>query len=120
MSDTSALTKPLMQVFSTLFSTDDNALVAAPTGSGKTMCAEFAILHMVARHEEKVKERDEDGSVAVPPLRAVYVASKAAIIKEKYRDWNARFGATGLGLNVVQLTGELQVRASHQCSSSQN
>jgi len=37
------------QVFTALYNTDDNCLVAAPTGSGKTVCAEFAILRMLAK-----------------------------------------------------------------------
>ena len=32
------------QVFTVLYNSDDNVLVAAPTGSGKTICAEFALL----------------------------------------------------------------------------
>lgn len=40
------------QVFTALYNTDDNALVAAPTGSGKTICAEFALLRMVQRASE--------------------------------------------------------------------
>jgi hypothetical protein len=32
-----------------LYNTDDNVLVAAPTGSGKTICAEFAILRMLQK-----------------------------------------------------------------------
>lgn len=38
-----------MQVFTALYNTDDNCLVAAPTGSGKTACAEFAILRLVQK-----------------------------------------------------------------------
>lgn len=37
--------------------------------------------------------------------RCVYVAPLEAIVAERYRDWQARFGAK-LGINVVQLTGE--------------
>ena len=33
-------------MFNALYSTQDNVLVAAPTGSGKTICAEFAILKL--------------------------------------------------------------------------
>lgn len=36
-----------LQVFTTLYNSDDNCLVAAPTGSGKTACAEFAVLRMI-------------------------------------------------------------------------
>lgn len=38
-----------VQVFTALYNTDDNALVAAPTGSGKSICAEFALLRMVQK-----------------------------------------------------------------------
>lgn len=38
-----------LQVFTVLYNTDDNVLVAAPTGSGKTICAEFAILRMLQK-----------------------------------------------------------------------
>ena len=37
------------QCFSALYNTDDNALVSAPTGSGKTICGEFALLRMLNR-----------------------------------------------------------------------
>ena len=37
------------QVFNALYQSDDNCLVAAPTGSGKTVCAEFAILRLISK-----------------------------------------------------------------------
>ena len=37
------------QTFHTLFKTDSSVLVCAPTGSGKTACAEFAVLRMIVR-----------------------------------------------------------------------
>lgn len=40
------------QVFTALYNTDDSALVAAPTGSGKTICAEFAMLRVIQRASE--------------------------------------------------------------------
>ncbi|KEH28731.1 U5 small nuclear ribonucleoprotein 200 kDa helicase [Medicago truncatula] len=80
------------QVFTALYNSDDNALVAAPTGSGKTICAEFAIL----RNHKK-------GSDSV--MRVVYVAPIEALAKERYRDWEKKFGG-GLKFAVVELTGE--------------
>lgn len=82
------------QVFTVLYNTDDNVLVAAPTGSGKTICAEFAILRNHHHHEEF------DGV-----LRAVYIAPIESLAKERYRDWEKKFGK-GLGMQVVELTGE--------------
>ena len=82
------------QVFTALYNTDDNALVCAPTGSGKTIAAEFAILRMLARAA--------DGKCAA---RCVYIAPLPALAKERLADWSKKFGV-GLGLSVVELTGE--------------
>ena len=97
-------------MFSTLFGSSDNALVCAPTGSGKTICAEFAILQMILTVEAKRKEAESDDTVVVPPLRAVYVAPMEQIVKATMADWEVKFGEGGLGLTVVQLTGEQQAR----------
>ncbi|CAM8964887.1 unnamed protein product [Rhodiola kirilowii] len=80
------------QVFTVLYNTNDNVLVAAPTGSGKTICAEFAILSNHQKGPDSV-------------MRAVYIAPMEALAKERYRDWETKFGK-GLGLRVVELTGE--------------
>lgn len=41
------------QTFSALYESDDNTLVCAPTGSGKTICAEFALLRLFSQtHSE--------------------------------------------------------------------
>ncbi|KAK4751540.1 hypothetical protein SAY87_005022 [Trapa incisa] len=79
------------QVFTVLYNTDDNVLVAAPTGSGKTICAEFAILR-----------NHQNGS----NMRVVYIAPLEAIARERLRDWSRKFGREGLGMRVVELTGE--------------
>ncbi|PIA32601.1 hypothetical protein AQUCO_04400058v1 [Aquilegia coerulea] len=80
------------QVFRVLYSTNDNVLVAAPTGSGKTICAEFALLRNHQRGPESV-------------MRVVYIAPIEALAKERYRDWKKKFGED-LGMEVVELTGE--------------
>ncbi|QCD95970.1 DExH-box ATP-dependent RNA helicase DExH12 [Vigna unguiculata] len=80
------------QVFTVLYNSDDNVLVAAPTGSGKTICAEFAILRNHQKGPDSV-------------MRVVYVAPIEALAKERYRDWERKFGG-GLKLRVVELTGE--------------
>lgn len=80
------------QVFTVLYNSDDNVLVAAPTGSGKTICAEFAILRNHQKGPESI-------------MRAVYIAPIEALAKERYQDWKKKFGE-GLGIRVVELTGE--------------
>lgn len=39
-------------VFNAVYNSDDNVFVGAPTGSGKTICAEFAILRMLLHNTE--------------------------------------------------------------------
>ncbi|KAL8506512.1 hypothetical protein ACS0TY_017413 [Phlomoides rotata] len=80
------------QVFTILYNSDDNVLVAAPTGSGKTICAEFAILRNHQKGPDSV-------------MRAVYIAPIEALAKERYDDWKKFFGE-GLGMRVEELTGE--------------
>lgn len=81
------------QSFNAVYGTDDSILIAAPTGSGKTVIAELAILRML-------NQASEGACVA----KAVYVAPYRTIVEEKYALWSERFGF--LGLNVQCLTGE--------------
>eukprot|EP01134_Creolimax_fragrantissima_P000807 CFRG0807T1 len=79
------------QLFNTLYNTDENVLLGAPHGSGKTVCAEFALFRMLMNK---------------PNGRCVYVAPIEDIASARYNDWRERFGPKGLGLEVAQLTGE--------------
>ena len=42
----------LCAVFNSVYNSDDNIFVGAPTGSGKTIIAEFAILRMFAQNAD--------------------------------------------------------------------
>ena len=79
------------QVYSSLFTTNDNIFVGAPTGSGKTVCAEFAIL----RHWSTPTKG-----------RAVYVAPFQELIDHRLADWQKRLGQVAEGKQVAKLTGE--------------
>jgi pre-mRNA-splicing helicase BRR2 len=87
------------QVFPVLYNSDDNVLVASPTGSDKTICAEFAILRDHQTKSDRVMQIGNNGV-----MRVVYVSPIEALAKERYRDWKKKFG-DGLQLNVVELTG---------------
>jgi len=79
------------QTHSELFKTDRNVLVCAPTGSGKTICGEFAILRMITTD---------------PKGKCVYITPKEEIASYRAKDWQNRFGKL-LGMSkVAQLTGE--------------
>ncbi|MCJ1338817.1 DEIH-box ATPase [Bachmanniomyces sp. S44760] len=79
------------QVFNSLFATDDNVFVGAPTGSGKTVCAEFALL----RHWSSQSKG-----------RAVYIAPFQELVDQRYADWQKRLSQLGDGKQIVKLTGE--------------
>ncbi|EPQ10851.1 U5 small nuclear ribonucleoprotein 200 kDa helicase [Myotis brandtii] len=78
------------QVFNTVYNSDDNVFVGAPTGSGKTICAEFAILRMLLQSSEG---------------RCVYITPVEALAEQVYRDWYKKF-QDRLSKKVVLLTGK--------------
>lgn len=79
------------QMFHTLYHTDRNVLVGAPTGSGKTITAELAILR---QHRQN------------PRAKTVYVAPLRALARERLQDWQERLAGPPLNLKIVELTGE--------------
>ncbi|KAK7419011.1 Pre-mRNA-splicing helicase BRR2 [Neonectria magnoliae] len=79
------------QTFNSLYKTDQNVFVGAPTGSGKTVCAEFAIL----RHWT------QGGSG-----RAVYIAPIQELVDTRLQDWQKRLSQLNGGKEIVKLTGE--------------
>ncbi|XP_061184302.1 U5 small nuclear ribonucleoprotein 200 kDa helicase-like isoform X1 [Saccostrea echinata] len=78
------------QVFNAVYHTDENVFIGAPTGSGKTICGEFAILRMFSQN---------------PDGRCVYVTPLEPLAQQVYTEWSAKFGGQ-LGKKVVLLTGE--------------
>ncbi|XP_028391652.1 U5 small nuclear ribonucleoprotein 200 kDa helicase-like [Dendronephthya gigantea] len=78
------------QVFNTLYNSEENVFIGAPTGSGKTICAEFAVLHMFAIN---------------PNSRCVYVTPLQSLADQVFADWHSKFSLQ-LQKNVVLLTGE--------------
>jgi pre-mRNA-splicing helicase BRR2 len=79
------------QTFNSLYNTDNNVLVGSPTGSGKTVCAEFTLL----RHWAK----PDSG-------RAVYIAPFQELVDLRFQDWQKRFSNIRGGKDIVKLTGE--------------
>ena len=78
------------QVFNSIYNSDENVFVGAPTGSGKTVCAEFALLRAFAN--------DIDA-------RCVYVTPVEAVAELIYKEWRKKFEVS-LGKKVALLTGE--------------
>lgn len=79
------------QVFQALYTTNDNVFVGAPTGSGKTICAEFALLRLWSQSE---------------PGRAVCFEPYQEVVDLRVAEWQAKFGKLQGGKTISALTGE--------------
>ncbi|XP_031431613.1 activating signal cointegrator 1 complex subunit 3 isoform X2 [Clupea harengus] len=79
------------QIFHTLYHTDTNVLLGAPTGSGKTVAAELAMFRVFNKY---------------PGAKVVYIAPLKALVRERIEDWKVRIEEK-LGRKVVELTGDV-------------
>ncbi|WWD17037.1 hypothetical protein CI109_101474 [Kwoniella shandongensis] len=79
-------------VFDDVYHGDENIVVSAPTGSGKTTIFELAILH-----------NQLQAGVSEPKL-AIYIAPMKALCSEKQREWHDRMEA--IDLKCCEVTGD--------------
>jgi activating signal cointegrator complex subunit 3 len=77
------------QVFYSCYNSDENILVGAPTGSGKTVVAELAILRVF-----RLK----------PFTKIIYIAPLKSLAKERIKDWSEKLSL--LNKKVIELTGD--------------
>ncbi|CAK9441616.1 uncharacterized protein LODBEIA_P54840 [Lodderomyces beijingensis] len=112
-----SLNKMQSLVYPVAYDTNENMLVCAPTGAGKTDVALLTILHTI--HQFVTETVGEDGDVAVDidydEFKIIYVAplkALAAEIVEKYAKKLA-----WLGIHVRELTGDMQLTRSEIMST---
>ncbi|RUS90749.1 hypothetical protein EGW08_001460, partial [Elysia chlorotica] len=87
-------------VFDTAYKTNENLLICAPTGAGKTNIAMLTILHEIKQHiAHGVIKKDE--------FKIVYVAPMKALAAEMVRNFGGRLEA--LGITVKELTGDMSL-----------
>ncbi|KAF8156619.1 Sec63 Brl domain-containing protein [Crassisporium funariophilum] len=79
------------QVFQALYTSDENVFIGAPTGSGKTICAEFALLRLWSKREQ---------------LRAVCIEPYQEMVDMRVKEWKAKFSSLQGGKEIVSFTGE--------------
>ncbi|KAJ5174318.1 uncharacterized protein N7482_000195 [Penicillium canariense] len=89
--------------FHPVYNTNDNIVLSAPTGSGKTVVMELAICRLfnVLKDER---------------FRVVYQAPTKSLCSERFRDWNTKFAA--LDLKCAELTSDtdhIQLRSIQTC-----
>jgi len=79
------------QIFHVMYHTDENVLLGAPTGSGKTISSELAMLRVFSQY---------------PRSKVVYIAPLKALVSERSKEWQAMIGAA-LRKRVVEFTGDV-------------
>ncbi|KAI1263136.1 P-loop containing nucleoside triphosphate hydrolase protein [Xylariaceae sp. FL1019] len=77
--------------FPLVYGTDDNIVISAPTGSGKTAILEIAICKLVA-------------SQGGGEFKIVYQAPTKSLCSERARDWEKKF--SHMNMKCVELTGD--------------
>ncbi|KAM9636550.1 activating signal cointegrator 1 complex subunit 3 isoform 2-T3 [Morphnus guianensis] len=87
-------------VFETAYNTNENMLICAPTGAGKTNIAMLTVLHEIRQHvQHGVIKKDE--------FKIVYVAPMKALAAEMTNYFSKRLEP--LGITVKELTGDMQL-----------
>ncbi|GAA5999340.1 DNA helicase [Rhodotorula paludigena] len=84
--------------FDTVFHKDENVVISAPTGAGKTVLFELAIIRLFT------KSPSSDAKV-------LYMAPTKSLCSERTHDWKRKF-EQGLGWTVQELTGDSDLGTS--------
>ena len=80
------------QVFEALYNSDKNVFIGTPTGSGKTMCAEFALLWLWKKKGERSR------TVCIEPYQEM--------VNQCVSEWRKKFSGVKGGKEIIGLTGE--------------
>jgi replicative superfamily II helicase len=87
-------------VYPIAFETNENMLVCAPTGAGKTDVAMLTVLRCISQYRS-------DEKILVDDFKIVYVAPMKALAAEIVRKFSGRLSY--LGIKVRELTGDMQL-----------
>ena len=94
------------ECFKLIYETDHNAVISAPTGSGKSVLFELAILRLYKDLNINPKEL---------PL-AIYIAPMKALCQEKHSELKNKYGK--MNLKVVELTGDTELKMMNETTKA--
>lgn len=105
----SELNKMQSLVFPVAYNTNENMLVCAPTGAGKTDVALLTILHAINQFVTETVSDDGDITVDIDydEFKIVYVAPLKALAAEIVEKYSKKL--QWLGISVRELTGDMQL-----------
>ena len=105
----------------TLSDSDNNVVVSAPTGAGKSTVFEMAIARFLAadlraQGQQGKKSNSTPSSLASKARKMVYIAPSRALCEERFSDWSRRLKKMNLGLKVALITGQ-ELGSEHKTTS---
>lgn len=75
--------------YKTMYEESSNCVISSPTGSGKTVLFELAILQLLNAHKDSNN------------LKILYIAPTKSLCIERERDWSSKFSAFGLSVGAL-------------------
>ncbi|CAG4955228.1 unnamed protein product [Parnassius apollo] len=87
-------------VFQTAYTTNENLLICAPTGAGKTNIALLTVVHQIKQHIE-------NDVIMKNKFKIIYIAPMKALASEMTASFGKRL--RGLGITVRELTGDMKL-----------
>lgn len=82
--------------------TDENMLICAPTGAGKTNTALLTMLREIGKHVN-----ENDGRIRTDEFKIIYIAPLKSLVQEMVGSFGKRLAA--YNLRVAELTGDQQL-----------
>ncbi|CAI5759394.1 unnamed protein product [Candida verbasci] len=94
--ETQSFNRIQSKIYPKAFETNDNLLICAPTGAGKTNVAVLTILKTISNHRinDKINKN----------FKIVYIAPLKALVQEQMREFQRRLSVFGITVN--ELTGD--------------
>lgn len=105
-SETSSLNRIQSKIYPAAFKSDENLLLCAPTGAGKTNVAMLTVLRTINNHRDP-----ETGRINLKNFKIVYIAPLKALVQEQMREFQRRLTAN-FGIIVNELTGDSSLSKS--------
>lgn len=89
-------------VHKTALESDENLLICAPTGAGKTNTALLCMMREIGKHVNP-----EDGTIQVDQFKIIYIAPLKSLVQEMVGSFGKRLKP--YNLKVAELTGDQQL-----------
>lgn len=89
------------KIYKTALESDENMLICAPTGAGKTNVALLTMMRELGKHI------DPDGTIRADEFKIVYIAPMRSLVQEMVGSFGKRLAP--FGLKVGELTGDHQL-----------